>query len=150
MPNWCQNRLLVIGSESEVQRFLADNKSKESELDFGRAVPLLDENDWYNWCIEHWGTKWNAAEVKFGDPAIIWWQENDKTAELYQFDTAWGPPGAWFTTMCKEWPELELRLYYAELGGDFSGSIIWSEGQTTESGSLSLNELLSLDFGCYF
>lgn len=39
--------------------------------------------DWYGWCCEHWGTKWNACETSIdvrGDIAIV------------VFDTAWARP----------------------------------------------------------
>lgn len=47
---------------------------------------------WYEWCHEHWGTKWNAFDcsVKL---------EQDYT-EL-KFTTAWTPPKAWLRKLSK-------------------------------------------------
>ena len=38
-------------------------------------------SDWYDWCVENWGTKWDAVEVHFsyGNTGIY-------------FETAWSPP----------------------------------------------------------
>ncbi len=41
-------------------------------------------SNWYDWSIEHWGTKWNAYAVS--EPTIT-------TRSLrYRFDTAWASP----------------------------------------------------------
>lgn len=62
----------------------------------GKIVPLTDEetadlkkkyghSDWYEWSIEHWGTKWPAYRVQ--DPVRA------SPAELrYEITTAWAPP----------------------------------------------------------
>ena len=38
---------------------------------------------WYDWCVEHWGTKWNAYDVEQGI--------NNNTL-VYHFTTAWAEP----------------------------------------------------------
>ena len=64
MPNWCENTLTVTGEENEVQLFkdLAKPKDQkmDSELSFESLYPIADKNDWYHWCIAHWGTKWDV------------------------------------------------------------------------------------------
>lgn len=39
---------------------------------------------WYDWCVENWGTKWNASEVVL--------HKNSPTEIVYTFDTAWSCP----------------------------------------------------------
>ncbi len=40
------------------------------------------KNNWYDWSIEHWGTKWNAVEPKrFAGAGLS-----------YEFYTAWDAP----------------------------------------------------------
>src|SRR5262245_27088056 len=37
--------------------------------------------DWYEWSIEHWGTKWNAYETR-----------TDEDDTIVEFETAWSHP----------------------------------------------------------
>ena len=42
------------------------------------------ENNWYDWSIAHWGTKWNSCDAFISE-------EGDGFVE-YGFNTAWAPP----------------------------------------------------------
>ena len=42
------------------------------------------DDRWYDWRLEHWGTKWRACEVKI--------TEDDTDFLEVTFDTAWCPP----------------------------------------------------------
>ena len=42
------------------------------------------ENNWYDWCNKHWGTKWNAMSAK-----IV---EDNENALAYHFESAWDCP----------------------------------------------------------
>jgi len=43
-----------------------------------------NDDRWYHWCIQNWGTKWDAC-----DKSIDW--EDDEILAL-TFNTAWSPP----------------------------------------------------------
>lgn len=66
-----------------------------------------------NWQVEHWGTKWEAAEVLLLDASA--------TGLNYQFDTAWSPPIALLKAIGPQWLTLTFRLNYEELGCAFIG-----------------------------
>jgi hypothetical protein len=45
------------------------------------------------------------------------------------FDTAWGPPIAWATTVSALYPHLSLELQYEECGCDFAGVVTLERGE---------------------
>lgn len=150
MPNWCENELYVKGTKKLVAEF--QNKAKgEKILDFNKFIPyptkyaeadkrfrewreqnpnksLRDapedgyNNGGYRWCIDNWGTKWNAShfeDYKNNPDSEDW---GDDWIELrYKFDTAWAPPLLIIRKMAQNFPELEFTLLYFESGAEFSG-----------------------------
>lgn len=66
----------------------------------------------YNWCIKHWGTKWNATHSEIHDePGCL----------TYGFDTAWTEPAPVIHAMSRIFPELSFSLSYREEGEGFEG-----------------------------
>ena len=55
--------------------------------------------NWYDWCINNWGTKWNAKN-------IILQQYSNHI--LFEFDTAWAPPEPIYEHL-KEFTEVYAR-----------------------------------------
>lgn len=89
----------------------------ETELGFGKGGY---NNGGYNWCINSWGTKWNACspEVSEGEGELC-----------YTFDTAWSPPVPVVFAMSKKFPKLTFHLAYEESGCDFEGDYEVKAGQ---------------------
>jgi uncharacterized protein YjiS (DUF1127 family) len=100
MPNWTYNNLQFIGKTEESVKQLKDLlKSDESDFDFNNIVPMPQhifqgnlgqeereihgKNNWYDWSIMNWGTKWNACDVTV---------EQNENVLNYTFDTAWDAP----------------------------------------------------------
>lgn len=122
MPNWCSNELTVYGEKEELQKFLnkvqINDINSEEALSFAVAAPIPEEfrdKGWYEWCIENWGTKWDAQEVRA--------EEIDPEQEYLKwfFETAWSPPVAWLTKIATMFPTLSIRLKYEEEGAGFMG-----------------------------
>lgn len=72
MPNWASNNLLVQGKPGVVKQFIQENfkvqENKEYVLDFEQFDPTpIDPKtcdvieDWYNWRLNHWGSKWSPC-----------------------------------------------------------------------------------------
>lgn len=121
MPNWCENQLRVIASDSEaLEQFINDIKSKESPFAIQRVFPCpeayYEDSRWYDWCINNWGTKWDV------DSATLVGKD-DKEA-VYYFCSAWSPPEEAIRHIAKLYPELYFELKYAEGGMDYSGFLI--------------------------
>jgi len=64
------------------------------------------EHCWYNWNIEHWGTKWNAYDSSVtggpGDQAIV------------QFDTAWSHPAPVIEALSRRFPDENIDVMFAD------------------------------------
>lgn len=61
---------------------------------------------WYDWCNNHWGTKWNSSEG------------NIREKESIAFTTAWNSPYGVLSRLSEKYPDETFYLYSAEEGGD--------------------------------
>jgi hypothetical protein len=76
-------------------------------------------NNWYNWNIENWGTKWNASDVYISDGVI-------------DFETAWSPAEPVIASLAKRFPEVTFIHDYVEQGIGFVGRKIHNFPDTEE------------------
>jgi len=131
MPNWCHNKLTVVGPVADVKRFQGQavgfcpwsEPGEEPEsvvLNFHNLVPIPPdvlaagyEAAGHDWEQEHWGCKWGACHAELADA----WDGH----LVYTFDTAWAPPLPFLKTLGPQWPMLRFVLTYEELGMSFQG-----------------------------
>ena len=140
MPNWCENTLTVEGAEKDVQRFKQQAKPKATKADVDLSLASLypipegvylgdlgpeetqkyGKNNWRDWCITHWGTKWDADATLTNElPDFL----------VYEFESAWSPPVAWLTKVARDFPRLRFTLIYDEPGMGFAGTAIADQGK---------------------
>ena len=137
MPNWCSNRVEIYGydDDEQLRAFKELVTSKECPFDFNKIVPMpkaLEEttkgsghvpseelikkygyDNWYDWRIDNWGTKWELAEdVQVSD---------DGEYIQYDFETAWAPPEGIYHAIKEKFPDLEVTWFYDEPGMQFAG-----------------------------
>lgn len=128
--------------EEEVARLLKDYSKSEKRWDendpvfetkddiinygskIATNIKLYGCKDWYNWCINNWGTKWNAYDQRH----CYTERDNIATYELI-FCTAWGIPDKFYEKMYdlvhEKYPNLSVRIKYAnEDIGSCMGDII--------------------------
>jgi len=144
MPNWCNNsveiyhddpamiervrtafndgRLLdefipvpkdlqiVAGSVPEAER--AEHELKE---EFNRITHGY--TNWYDFCVNEWGTKWDVGAD--GNPA-----QDIPGGLMLGFDSAWSPPITAYAKL--EELGFRIRAMYYECGMAFAG--IWEDG----------------------
>ena len=140
MPNWCQNRLTVtpdVDARDDMYKLIGFIEGDESEFDFNKVIPYPEkyakmdaEKDssgfnagGYDWCIDNWGTKWNAcyAEVT----------QNENSVEIH-FDTAWSPSISITHRLSELFPTLTFEHMFEEGGMDYSGMYIFKAGEVIE------------------
>lgn len=129
MPNWCLNNLTISHEDrSKVMEFVRAYKEDKACEHY---LPRPADEDWYEWNIANWGTKWDIGsdngEVHGLNPTIV---DNEATMS---FDSAWSPP----TGLYKELVLRGFRVIasYFEPGMGYCG--IWNDGDDlyTEYGS---------------
>ena len=134
MPNWCENTLTVEGDPQIVRQFKerANGKGTALALDKVHPMPKALENtispgdkpNWYDWCIENWGTKWEIEAELVGEGT---------GCLMYSFFSAWTPPVAWLKKVAKDYPELRFRLKYEERGVGFMGVAKAGKGKVEDA-----------------
>lgn len=126
MPNWCDNRLTVIGPAGDIARFAEQAKgpvqsypndgSSEPPIEvfsFQALVPLPPEATAGNYDpngIEAeratWGVKWGGS-----DSVLV---KRTRTRLIYTFKTPWGPARDFHSALARKWPTLTFALSYSE------------------------------------
>ena len=193
MPNYCMNKLELVGDQKEVAQLLKWVKGPDNAFDFQRIIPmpesikdtergsisfaseavclylqdktvsnhlqwLMERNqiamekldatiekwekekkidlamgyriianrlayngcgDWYEWCIENWGTKWEACETEVVDNVI-------------NFETAWSPCTPIVEKLAELFPEIQFIYTYFEPGVSLAGIEKYQNGDCVE------------------
>ena len=83
-------------------------------------------DNWYDWRVAHWGTKWDMAEVQI-DPIVP--ALNNKWQVTMYYQTAWSPNGDFWEYVCKKGP-FEVELQYLEEGMNFIGEATITREET--------------------
>lgn len=145
MPNWCNNSVEIYHSDpamiervrkgfndgglfselipcpqeltETVSGSMGEDKRAEHEAQQAANVEKYGYPNWYDFCVNEWGTKWDVGAD--GNPA-----QDIPGGLMLGFDSAWSPPiGAYekLTDM-----GFRIRAMYYEPGMAFAG--IWEEG----------------------
>lgn len=155
MPNWCENYLVISGPREEIINFVVksrgtceqDGEIEEQPLCLDSLIPMPEElkatespsrkpkkelikkygaDNWYDWRISKWGTKWDVTNVTSDVDGLfhISKEKEDIRKVGYSFDTAWSPPEPAIIEIGKMFQKLTLKLKYWEAGSGFRGILI--------------------------
>lgn len=79
---------------------------------------------WYDWCIEHWETKWNAYQCR----------PLDAHADTMVFYTAWGSVPKLTAVLSKRYPDQEVVYRWADEDLGYNvGEITFKNGEEIDS-----------------
>lgn len=121
---------------------LSDAPTREKALDWLQAndpaalrdgqrrvenMTLHGASGWYDWSIEHWGTKWDAYEASWSTPF-----HGGRAIEV-RMQTAWSPALPAFSGMCKNFSLGCAALYIDEGGGFADHCLIDAKGEAREA-----------------
>lgn len=85
-----RGELTEIEKNFGLSRGITENISEDLKKRFG-------SNNWYDWSLANWGTKWNAYNQHINDNVI-------------EFDTAWSTPFDVMVALSKNTPMQPLKL----------------------------------------
>lgn len=119
MPNWCDNSLTLTASKEKIDALVAVLEDKDNQQVFQhlRPRPADQEDNWYDWNINHWGTKWEMS--------IIDWDRYDDETVWISFESAWSPPTSLYEYLFEN--EWHVEAYYHEGGMAYCGQ--WIDGE---------------------
>ena len=149
MPNWCNNTVEISHKDkSKMEALVAavnegkfcnhvipvpeslhivagsvgdEAEQKKLEEDTARNVEVHGYGNWYDFCVNEWGTKWDVDPynpIEFDSE----WDKNNKIT--FGFDSAWAPPLGVYEALVEQ--GFSVRGYYYEPGMNFAG--IWEDG----------------------
>jgi hypothetical protein len=142
MPNWCNNTLELQHEDpamiERAKKAFAEGKfleefcpvpaslhivagsvgdpdeQKKLEEDTARNIATHGYGNWYDYCVNEWGTKWDVGGDDYNEP-----HQESPNKIIMSFDSAWAPP----TAAMDKFMDLgfSVRLYYYEPGMCFAG-----------------------------
>lgn len=99
-------------------------KDEEHQAQMDENIRKYGARDWYQWCINNWGTKWGDYETYLNT--------EDVGQPYFSFTSAWSPPVDGFVTISDLFPELEFVHYYSEEGMGFYGLAVYKNGAVND------------------
>lgn len=144
MPNHIENIVTFDGEERQIQEMLAQIQNDEfgiGSISFGKVIPmpeniyksdlgtaereLYGKNNWYDWSISNWGTKWDA----YGYDSEMDYSQND---HLW-FQTAWAAPHPVLEKLSQMHPDVMFTHKWADEDlGQNCGRYEYADGERTE------------------
>jgi hypothetical protein len=127
MPNWCDNSVRLTHEDKSKIDALEIELKKWNDTNFQdgaqvfnhlRPRPADQEENWYDWNINNWGSKWDAS-------IIDWDREDDNNIHVY-FDSAWSPPVTLYEYLTEQgW---QVNAIYHECGMAYIGQYTSIDG----------------------
>lgn len=145
MPNWCNNSVEIYHDDpamiERVRKAFNDgallnefipipqslkivagcvgdpDEQKKLEEDTARNKEVHGYGNWYDYCVNEWGTKWDVGAD--GNPA-----QDIPGGLMLGFESAWAPPCAAYEKLTEQ--GFRIRAMYFEPGMAFAG--IWEDG----------------------
>ena len=145
MPNWCNNSVEIyhedpamiervrtaFNGEGLLQEFIpvpqalrdtvsgsmGEDKRAEHEAQQAANVEKYGYANWYDFCVNEWGTKWEIGAD--GNPA-----QDIPGGLMLGFESAWSPPIAAYEKLTEQ--GFRIRAMYYESGMAFAG--VWEDG----------------------
>jgi len=127
MPNHVTNILRVSGDPEKVREMFEAIKNDEiglGSIDFNKVIPMpahifrgnlgmaerekYGKDNWYDWSVAHWGTKWNS----YGYDPVYTLKEFD--GEHIEFQTAWSHPDPLIAALSKQYSDLQFEAMWAD------------------------------------
>lgn len=125
--DWRQ-KILELGAD-EVMRLIHEDKTLD-EHDISKAelaitaIVKTGYANWYDWCVDNWGVKWDVDTVYFMHSDEITFENNEKSEPdlIIRFDTPWAPPVGILKRISEQYPDARFYLRWANEFGLENGA----------------------------
>jgi len=108
VPNWCGNRIMVVGPEADVREM--ERLITEADSFLEGLLPQQEEWDYSKW-VQIYGTKWTDS----GPNVTTSFNGDSSIAQVYT-DTAWAPPIEGLVSISEKWPNCTFGMAFSEQG----------------------------------
>lgn len=116
-----QEARIASGDLTEIEKKWGFSRGITQEMS-NRFKKEFGADNWYNWHIANWGTKWNAYD-----------QISDEGSNVITFSTAWSTPENAMVALSSKYPELTFHIRYADEDfGHNVGEYTVQDGETIE------------------
>lgn len=128
MPNYVTTVLTVTGDQSlrnAMFEAIKDDQLGIGSVDFNKIIPMPEnifqgnlgeeerkkygKNNWYDWSVKNWGTKWNCL---CDDGSQL--QPINPESDQVSFQTAWNFPDPAITALAAKYPNLRFEAKWAD------------------------------------
>jgi len=97
-----QEARIAAGDLTEMEKNFGFSRGITQEMS-NRFKEEFGADNWYDWHLANWGTKWNAYD-----------QYSDEGSEVISFNTAWSNPEDAMIALSSKYPELTFHIQYAD------------------------------------
>ena len=117
--------ILEQGVEKVIRRIHKDKTIDEYDANKAElAVNAIVEtgySNWYDWCVDNWGVKWDADEICLQDETLFTDDEKSEPNLMVSFLTPWGPPTGILEKLSERYPNARFYLRWADQFGPGNG-----------------------------
>ena len=148
MPNYCDCYINIKGEVDLIKHLYDQIQTKKEFLNILVPRPEDQEDNWYEWSVENWGTKWDLDEDQI--KGLEYTKINSSTAQIDGCVlTAWGPPMDAFDNYiydveeksdCEK--EADIKCVYWEAGMAFAGIYHNGDDECITYGELTKKEVM--------
>ena len=97
-------KILPYTATHQTKTVISELKTEDDVIALGKVYLENKKKygyaDWYDWCCNNWGTKWNACNVSISNESA--------TSLTYDFDTAWSEPTPVLQALSEKYPNVDI------------------------------------------
>ena len=118
-------------SDETLQHNLSTALTPEGVAKLDELKAKFGADNWYDWCNDNWGTKWDACHAAYERMPYVIAGANSKDRLTISFDTAWAAPEQVIHALVRKYPNLNFvhsYSYEGEENTDFTVDYRLNEG----------------------